>query len=511
MIGCLSTVSRYTLASHLGSARGTGGLASICRSPYLRPYLSNRCFASFSYKLLDNENLSKSVKHQTNISLNDIEIKIDSFTHKFNLTWLRDSCHCPKCTHQASRQRLITPRDFRKHMFDVKQVKLKTANQVDTSNCINPGKLSEHYLYIEWSGGHESVYSIEWLQELNNLYRSSIMFPQINVTSLTSYPSDDYYGQIPENQLAFKLWDVETLKKSLTPIEFNDILDNSNDKESEQPTHINANKISGMSQSRFNALCYLSDQLVSLGLAKIVNVHDKPLQVLKTAKSIAYVRPTGYGTVFDVTVEPNDEINLAYSSLEFDLHTDLPYRDESPGLQILHCIRASESGGLSYFSDSFKAAHILKEEYPLYFQVLLRYPVTFVVRDPYRDVKLRSHKHVASLSHDGTLKEMNYSPFMFPPLGHIDDLRLFYLAMDKLTMLLHSPENKFVTKMEPGDMFVFNNKRVLHGRSSYDAARSSRFLQGSYMDWDEIVCLREKLHQHKSLHRLNSSLVMDQP
>jgi len=51
-----------------------------------------------------------------------------------------------------------------------------------------------------------------------------------------------------------------------------------------------------------------------------------------------------------------------------------------------------------------------------------------------------------------------------------------------------------ITKMDPGEMFIFHNRRVLHGRSSYDLSPGGRFLQGCYMDWDEIECLYEKVY-----------------
>ena len=41
--------------------------------------------------------------------------------------------------------------------------------------------------------------------------------------------------------------------------------------------------------------------------------------------------------------------------------------------------------------------------------------------------------------------------------------------------------------MQAGDIFCFNNRRVLHGRKEYDANSGERHLQGYYMDRDEIL------------------------
>jgi gamma-butyrobetaine dioxygenase len=41
--------------------------------------------------------------------------------------------------------------------------------------------------------------------------------------------------------------------------------------------------------------------------------------------------------------------------------------------------------------------------------------------------------------------------------------------------------------MEPGDIFSFNNRRILHGRTEFDPNSGHRHLQGYYMDRDEII------------------------
>lgn len=493
MISFLSSAIRRTYSAH--SSLTTFAYKAPCahRSGSIL-HLSNRYYAAFNYRIL--KDTSDIIRHDSNISLDNIEIELDSTRLIHNLTWLRDSCHCQKCTHQASRQRMFTPRDFRKDKFVVKQVGLKKLGDVDTSSCINLTDKSEFYLYVKWIDDHESVYSIDWLKEVTDITRSPTLRLHDHSNSPIRYPQDDYYGKALIAQTKPDFWDVQSINRSLAPINFNDIMDGYDDKEARPPTYINANEIEKMSQRRFDALYSLTNQLLSTGIVKLVNVPADLYQGLRLSRSVAYERPTGYGTVFDVKVEPEDEINLAYSALEFDLHTDLPYREESPGVQLLHCLTNSESGGSSYFSDSFKAIQTLRDEYPSYFEALLRLPASFLVRDPYRNVKFRCHKQVLNLDSEGNLRETNYSPFMFPPLCHIDDLKLFYLALDKLTILLQSQENKLVTKMHPGDMFIFNNRRVLHGRSAYDTGKNNRFLQGSYMDWDEIVCLHEKLHGH---------------
>lgn len=459
--------------------------------------LRSKSTSTFSYRVKEENSIKRDDK-MSNVELNDIELNLKDVRLVFNLTWLRDSCHCTKCTHKFSRQRIFNPKDFRPHKFTVKGIELKDPSEVDKSLCLNIRGGHDKYISVTWGDDHESVYSIDWLQQVNDLFEGPLLTSKSTTDVRVNLPKDDFYSPLDENTPKLSLWDVVDLERELKPIDFEHLLDGV-DRESKSPTYINQNKIDMMSRDRFQALYSLSNQLVTIGIAKIVNVPRELYQVLELSKSLAYERPTGYGTVFDVKLEPSDDINLAYSSLEFDLHTDLPYREISPGIQMLHCITDSKEGGLSYFSDGFKAATSLREDEPDLFDTLLRYPANFLVRDPYRNMKFRRQKQIISCNPDGNLSEINYSPFMLPPLGHKSDMKLFYMAIDKFTRLLQSRSSKFIVKINPGDLYIFHNRRVLHGRSAYDASLYRRFLQGSFMDWDEVACLREKLHQYKKI------------
>ena len=55
---------------------------------------------------------------------------------------------------------------------------------------------------------------------------------------------------------------------------------------------------------------------------------------------------------------------------------------------------------------------------------------------------------------------------------------------------LDSPEYRIQFKLAPGDLFIVDNLRVLHGRTGYAASGGERHLQGCYADRDG---LRSKL------------------
>ena len=61
-------------------------------------------------------------------------------------------------------------------------------------------------------------------------------------------------------------------------------------------------------------------------------------KVVEVVQKFAYVKETSYGVTFDVVAEPDPE-HLAYTGTYLHHHTDLNYRDKSPGMQLLHCLK----------------------------------------------------------------------------------------------------------------------------------------------------------------------------
>lgn len=65
--------------------------------------------------------------------------------------------------------------------------------------------------------------------------------------------------------------------------------------------------------------------------------------VARIADVFGHVRVTNYGRTFDVTVKV-DATNLADTALPLSLHTDNPYRDPAPTLQLLQCLSSTVTG-----------------------------------------------------------------------------------------------------------------------------------------------------------------------
>lgn len=211
-------------------------------------------------------------------------------------------------------------------------------------------------------------------------------------------------------------------------------------------------------------------------------------QLLKVINQFGYVRETNYGPFFEVRtqVDPN---NLAFTNLGLGCHLDNPYRDPVPGLQLLHCLESSTSGGETILQDGFTAATVLCDENPDHFALLSQHWINFRFRD--RDADLQARVPFIEVNDLGDVIGLHFNnrsidTLRLPP----EVMRRFYPAYRHYAEILEREELQIVFKLQPGELMLFDNTRVLHARKAYSAG-GQRHLQGAYSDLDGLYsCLR---------------------
>jgi gamma-butyrobetaine dioxygenase len=219
------------------------------------------------------------------------------------------------------------------------------------------------------------------------------------------------------------------------------------------------------------------------GLLLLSEVPPDPGAVLGVAASLGYVRETSYGRLFDVRAETSPS-NLAFTSLPIPPHTDNPYRDPVPTLQLLHCLRGAADGGDSGFVDGFRAAAALRAQDPAAFATLAVTPVTFAYRDA--ATELSATRPLISLDPHGRIREIRVNSRSLQPV-RLPGPRAaaFYAAYRTFAGLLSGPAAMLTVRLGPGDCAVFDNTRVLHARTGF-ARAGRRHLQGCYADLDGL-------------------------
>jgi gamma-butyrobetaine dioxygenase len=318
-------------------------------------------------------------------------------------------------------------------------------NLLEISTNIKPKQFKingEGKLEIEWSEGkHTSCYDQKWLRE--NCY---------TLKNKKKYVSP------------YHLWNSSFLENlDSIKIEHNEII------------------------SSDNGLVKWLELLHQKGIAIVKNAPTEKKSAFPILNRISHTRETFFKTPFEVIniSKPN---NSAYSAHALRNHMDLPWFENPPGYQFLHCLVNSAKGGNSSAVDAFAVADYLRNNEKEIFKTLVNVPLKFKDNDYTQETIRTFHAPAISLTKDDDFNDIRFSVATMDTLDcHPNIMEKVYKAHHRFGNLLH--DDKFVIKfrLEPGDIFCFNNRRVLHGRTEFDPNSGNRHLQGYYIDRDEIL------------------------
>ena len=347
----------------------------------------------------------------------------DGLKSSYNFLWLRDNC--PSDIHPTARER--------------------TFNLLTVSENIYPTSFkvkNQETLEIEWSeGNHTSRYESGWLR--HNCYTLK------NTIPFTS---------------PYALWN-NSMKNSFEKItiEYEEIMNGK------------------------DGLKKWLEQLHYFGISIVKNAPTEEGSGTKILNNISHFRETFFKTPFEVIDIPNPN-NSAYTAKTLRNHIDLPYYEVAPGYQFLHCLINNASGGQSIAVDGFEVARYLKEKHEKYFKILMDTPVKFVNRDYTTNTIRVVHAPLISLDRNNDFNDIRFSASYMGIIDcHPDKMDDFYIAYRKFFELLHDQKFEVEFRLDPGDIFSFNNRRILHGRKEYNPNSGNRRLQGYYIDRDEII------------------------
>ena len=347
----------------------------------------------------------------------------DGEESKFNYMWLRDNC--PSAHDKDSRHRMF--------------------NILEVSQNINPKKYlvnNEGQLEIEWSeGDHKSYYDPKWLRE--NCY--------------TLKNKKEYISP-------YELWDC-SLEKNINSISI----------EHEEIVSSDEGLIKWLELLHFK------------GISIVKNAPTEKKSAFKVLNRISHTRETFFNTPFEVINIPKPN-NSAYTAHALRNHMDLPWFELPPGYQFLHCLINASKGGDSSAIDGFAVADYLRKNEKEIFETLVSVPLKFRDKDYTQDSHRSFHAPAISLTKDKDFHDIRFSVATMDALDcHPDVMDKVYKAHHRFGNLLHDDKFQINFRLEPGDIFSFNNRRVLHGRTAFDPSSGHRHLQGYYMDRDEII------------------------
>ncbi|MEM6421559.1 MAG: TauD/TfdA family dioxygenase, partial [Pseudomonadota bacterium] len=157
----------------------------------------------------------------------------------------------------------------------------------------------------------------------------------------------------------------------------------------------------------------------------------------------------------------------------------------TPGLQLLLCQENGATGGYSTMADGIAVAEAIRREDPDAFDALTT--LSWVQSNRHAQYDYRQSRPVVRLGRDGAVEEILLNDFLRAepdmPEGEIERayraVRLFMSHIRSERFLCRYP-------FSAGDLILFDNRRMLHGRDAFDPMSGTRRLEGCYLDTDEI-------------------------
>jgi len=229
------------------------------------------------------------------------------------------------------------------------------------------------------------------------------------------------------------------------------------------------------------------------GLVRLSGAGTDLCELERMVARFGFIRETNYGRLFDVRVEP-DPSNLANTARALEPHTDNPYRDPVPTLQVLHGIRNSSEGGATVFLDGFALTAALRGDGPEDFARLAGHAVPFAFQDSAGN-RYEAHSPIVRTTVEGRVAGIRFN---HRALGAVDlgEAAKWYAAYLKFALAADAPERRLSFVLEPGDIVMFDNERILHGRESF-AGPADRLLKGCYADRDALRATLARLDDLK--------------
>lgn len=198
------------------------------------------------------------------------------------------------------------------------------------------------------------------------------------------------------------------------------------------------------------------------------------------------IRETDYGRFFELKSVPDPQVAGATSRAQTP-HTDEPFRYGPPGIFFLHCLQAgADLEGASIFVDGFAAADRLRRTVPAAFQLLSSQPLHFHRRHR-GTVDLRCRARAITLDETGAVIGIRYNDRTTGTFDQtLADLDRVIDAAAAFMEIVHDPAMQVTVMLQPGDVAICDNHRVMHGRRAFDPNRQFRYLRSCHIDRDQV-------------------------
>ncbi|KAJ9266098.1 hypothetical protein DTO195F2_1213 [Paecilomyces variotii] len=361
--------------------------------------------------------------------------------------WLRDHCQCSECVHPDTKQRIVDT-------FSIPE----DVDFIDVS-------YEEESTKIKWSDGHTGVYPHAFLKEHQFGSRRT-----------------------PLNPLTFRPFEsVKSDSKTFPTVSYDSVMEND------------------------QGVLEWIEQIHKWGFCFVKGVPIDPEKTKTLIERIAFIRPTHYGGFWDFTSDLTFK-DTAYTSEFLGAHTDNTYFTDPSRLQLFHLLSHTHGeGGASLLVDGFKAAEVLLRENHQHAEILgcLQTPAHSSGNESVCIQPVYGTHVFHTIPRSRQLYMVRWNNYDRAPKSdwNLKQQKAWYDAARHWNEIIKRPEMEIWTQLEPGTALIFDNWRMLHGRSEFTGKRR---MCGGYVNNDDFVS-RHRLLKFGRERALNTLGVYPDP
>ena len=219
----------------------------------------------------------------------------------------------------------------------------------------------------------------------------------------------------------------------------------------------------------------------TFGFSVINNCPKDMSSVEFIANKIGYVRNSIFGGLW--SFESNSDMaDSAYTQEELRPHTDGTYNHDAPGLQLLLCCDYDAQGGESIMVDGLKIAEEIQKNDKASYNFLSE--VDIPGRYYGDGVELLAKRPVFRQNKQKEIIQVSFNnydraDFRLPN----DQISNFYNSIRAFDKIANDKSMQWRKILEPGQLLIFDNWRILHGRSEFSGKRR---MSGCYINKEDF-------------------------
>ena len=223
-----------------------------------------------------------------------------------------------------------------------------------------------------------------------------------------------------------------------------------------------------------------------IGLTQVRGVPTEPGSLKLIAQRISFIRESNFGVLFNVQSKADADSN-AYTAFNLPLHSGPADSRAATGAAVSalpgqRCRRWRE-----YFCRRFCDCRCLASGRPRSCsKALCEIPVEFRNKDRHSDYRCLAP--IIALDALGQVSEIRMANFLRGPFDtSVEQMPRLYRAYRRFIAMTREPRFRLMQRLNPGELWCFDNRRTLHARNAFDPASGARHFQGCYIDRDELL------------------------